>query len=240
MFEWLKGLSFQVVLAIVGFLLIIAGFFQISDITKFNITVHPEPIYTVVVLGIASLVVSIWLFRAERSRVQLPKDLDDKPKLVPKSIFLSAPMNMFKVSGRPEDYKESRTQVLKIIATIKLECGINDTYYAGENIESVDQFDLPGASLQKDFRRIQEREYFILFWPEKITSRSSLVEAGVALTLNKKCIYFVRSQEDLPFLLQGAQNCTKNVKIVKFTDIDNLVNILKVNGNSIFDFTDIR
>jgi hypothetical protein len=207
-----------------------------TDITKLNITAHTKPLYSVAALGTVLLVVSVWLFLTQKRKGALPQDLNEQPKLLPKSVFLSAPMNMFLVAGRPDDYKKSREEVLKVIAALKRECGIDNVFYAGETIDDVSRFDLPGASLKEDFRKIQEREWFILYWPEKVASRSSLVEAGIALTLNRKCIYFIKSEEDLPFLLQGAQNATRNVKVLKYTSLDDLLNIIRINREKILDF----
>jgi len=236
MSELLKNQKLPVVLAVLGFLLVIAGFFHITDITKLAITAYNTPLYSVVALGTVLLVVSVGLFLTEKRKVLLPQDLNEQPKILPRSIFLSAPMNMFVESGRPEDYKKSREQLLKVIAALKRECKIDNVFYAGETIEDASEFDLPGASLKDDFRKIQEREIFILYWPEKFASRSSLVEAGIALTLNKKCIYLVRGEEELPFLLQGAQHATRNVKVLKYTSIDDLLNIIRINQEKIFDF----
>jgi len=236
MFGWLKNQKFPVVLAVLGFLLVIAGFFQITDITKLDITAHTKPLYSVAALGVVLLVVSVGLFLNENRKVALPQDLNEQPKVLAKSIFLSAPMDTFVVAGRTDDYKKSREQVLKIIAALKRECKMDNVFYAGETIDDVSKFDLPGASLKDDFRKIQERDFFILFWPEKFASRSSLVEAGIALTLNKKCIYLIRSEEDLPFLLQGAQNATRNVKVLKYTSLDDLLNTIRINREKILDF----
>jgi hypothetical protein len=149
-------------------------------------------------------------------------------------------MNTFVVKGQPEQFKKSREEILSVIKSIKRECGMDNIYYAGELIEDVRNFDLPDTSLKDDFCRIQAREYFILFWPEKFASRSSLVEAGIALTLNKKCIFFVRESDDLPFLLQEAPNVTRNIKIIKYNDIANLLSIIQINRDKIFNFTKIE
>ena len=236
MFDWLKNQKFLVVLVVLGFLLVIAGFFQITDITKLAIQAYATPFYSVVAIGAVLLAGSIGLSLIEKRKVELPQDLNEHPKLLAKTVFLSAPMHSFVAAKRPKDYMKSRDQVLKIIAALKRECEIADVFYAGETIEDINDFDLPGASLRDDFRKIQEREFFVLFWPEKFTSRSSLVEAGIAITLNKKSIYFVKNEEDLPFLLYGAPNATRNVKVLKYTSLDDLLSIIQINRSKVFDF----
>ena len=178
MFTWFRDLRFPVVVLVLGFILVIAGFFQVSDITKLSIIPHPGPLYGVIGIGIALIIVSIVLCLMDRHKGDLPRDLDEEPKLLPKSVFLSAPMNSFVVAGRPEDYKKSRAEILRIIATLKRECGIRDVFYAGETIEDMREFDLPGASLKDDFRKIQEREFFILLWISSIFFGSRFMSSG--------------------------------------------------------------
>ena len=62
MFTWFRDLRFPVVVLVLGFILVIAGFFQVSDITKLSIIPHPGPLYGVIGIGIALIIVSIVLF----------------------------------------------------------------------------------------------------------------------------------------------------------------------------------
>lgn len=242
MFDFLARLRFCIILAIIGFLLVLASFFEIKDISKFAISPLPNALYPIFIVGLFLFVMSVILFFLEKrsSRIELPKELSTIQQIIDNSIFFSAPMDTFAVKGKPEQYKDSRAQVLMVISAIKKKCEIDDIYYAGEGITDIKDFDLPGASLKEDFNRIRQREYFVLYWPNKFASRSSLVETGIALTLNKKCIFFVKESSDLPFLLQGAQNVTKSIKIIKFIDIDDLVNKVKNNGREIFNFQTIE
>ena len=243
MFKWLRDQKFPVVIAFLGFILVIIGYFKISDMTQLQLNPYENPLYTVAYLGIFLLVSSMLIFLFERFKpivkpecFKLSEGLNTQPEHLKKSIFLSAPMNVFLVVKRPEDYNITREEILKIISELKRNCDIKDVFYAGENIDKVGNWDLPGVSLKDDFRKIQEREYFILFWPDKFASRSSLVEAGIAMTLNKKCIYLVRNTKDLPFLLQGAHDVNSNAKVIEYKDIDDLLRIIRTNRNKIFDF----
>ena len=243
MFKWLRDQKFPVVIAFLGFILVIVGYFKISDITKLQLNPYENPLYTVAYLGFFLLISSMLIFLFERFNpivepecFKLPEGWNTQPEPLKKSIFLSAPMNVFLVVKRPEDYNINREEILKIISELKRNCDIKDVFYAGENIDKVGNWDLPGVSLKDDFRKIQEREYFILFWPDKFASRSSLVEAGIAMTLNKKCIYLVRNIKDLPFLLQGAHDVHSNAKVIEYKDIDDLLRIIRTNRNKIFDF----
>lgn len=235
--ESLKDQKFPIVLAAFAFVFVIVSLFDVQDITKLQISRAEAPLYWLAAFGALLFVASLGAYYIESRRDRLPRDLNERPGILPKSVFIAAPMNAFKVAGRPEDYKKSREQILAFMQTLKRECDLGDIYYAGETIRDVGEFDLPGASLRTDFRRIQEREFFILMWPERNTSRSALVEAGIALTLNKKCIYLVRNRDDLPFLLQGAQNATKNVRILRFEDEKDLHAIVRKNRDWLFDFS---
>ena len=240
MFGWIKEQTLPVVLAVLSFLLIIAGFFQISDITKLQIKPYPEPLYSIAVLGVVLMIVSVVTFLADKSNIKIPVDLKAKSKLIPDSVFFSAPMNAFLAAGRPQDYTKSREGILDVISEMKKYCGIKDVFYAGEYIKNVGDWQLSGESLKDDFHKIQEREFFLLFWPEKFASRSALVEAGIAITLNRKCVFFVKDLDDLPFLFQGVQNVTRNIKVIKYTDMDDLLNIIRTNTKKIFDFNKIN
>jgi hypothetical protein len=235
----LQNQKFSVILAVIGFLFVIAGFFEITDITKLAIKPSPTPLYPVLVIGLILIGTSVWIFFLEKksSEFQLPQGLDTKPTLIEKGVFIAAPMNMFVASGQPENYAQSREGILKIIAQIRRCCGVKEIFYAGEFIEDVRNFELPDISLKDDFRLILEREYFVLFWPNKFASRSALIEAGIALTLNKKFICFAKNLEDLPFLLQGAQTATRNLKIIRYIDIDDLTRTIANSGDKIFDFS---
>jgi hypothetical protein len=168
-----------------------------------------------------------------------PADLNGTARVLKNSAFVAASMNAFVVAGQPERYKKSRAEVLQIIEALKKRCGMDNVFYAGEMIKDIRDFDLPGPSLKDDFQKIQEREYFILVWPERGSSASVLVEAGIALTLNKKCIYLVKKEEDLPFLLQGAQDATKNIRVVKYSDIADLLRKIENSGPKLCDFSEM-
>lgn len=176
------------------------------------------------------------LFRETESRaITIPRELDQNPEPIPMSAFLSAPMNAFFVKDRPEKYSAMRTDMLRLVSTLK-KLGFRDVFYAGESIDGKDQFDLPGAALKETFAKIQAREFFVMVWPEKFASRSELIEAGIALTLSKKCLYFVRNTGDLPYLFQGIQGVTKSVKVEVYANIDDLTAKILRNPGWITDF----
>lgn len=238
MIKHFENFSFPGLLAIIGFILVLTGWFEISDITKLSLTRAGEPMYFVAGIGIALLVASPVMFLIDKtaSRFRPPFEFNRKPNLIPNSVFLSAPMNSFVVKGQPQDYEKSRSQMLNIMAALKRHCGIEDVYYAGEAIKSPDEFDLPGSSLKDDFRRIQEREYFVLIWSDTFASRSALIEAGIALTLGKKFVCLVTNVKHLPFLLKGAPNVTRNLKIIVYDDDKELLNKLSATRCQMFDF----
>ena len=235
MFGFLEKLGYPALIATFGFILILGSLFSVSDITKLQISPLQTPNYLILSIGFIVLGISIWLWLKSKN-VKLPSYLADKFKPVKQSCFISAPMNSYKIKGKPEAYQESRKEILKLMAALRSSCQIKKVFYAGELIDSVDGWDLPGVPLQNDLRKIREYEYSILMWTEKYASRSCLIEAGIALTLDKKSIYFVKHKDDLPFLLQSVQSLTNKVKIIKFTNTEDLLQIIRRNNHEIFEF----
>ncbi len=236
MFGFIEKQTYPALIATFGFILVFVSLFEVSDITKLQISLLQTPNYLALLIGFIFLGISIWLWLKKSKYVKLPPYLTDKFKPVKQSVFISAPMNSYKIKGQPEAYQKSRNEILRLIGELRRSCEIKEIFYAGESIDSVDEWELPGVSLQNDLKKIREYEYFILMWTEKYASRSSLIEAGIALTLDKKSIYFVKDKDDLPFLLQSIQSLTNNVKVVEFENIENLLRILQQNRSRIFKF----
>lgn len=190
MFGFLEKQAYPALIATFGFILILGSLFSVSDITKLQISLLQTPNYLTLFIGFILLGISTWLWLKSKY-VKLPSYLTDKFKPVKQSVFISAPMNSYKIKGKPEAYQESRKEILSLMKALRRSCKIKEVFYAGEFIETVGGWDLPDVSLQNDLKKIREYEYFILMWTEKYASRSSLIEAGIALTLDKKSIYFV-------------------------------------------------
>jgi hypothetical protein len=146
-------------------------------------------------------------------------------------VFLSAPMAS---AGDAAAYKKTRNAMLKIMQVLKAEHGLKKIYYAGENIESPEDFDPANMSLESDLVRIAGSKYFILVVLDQFPLSSVFFEAGYALAMSKKSVYFVRDRTCLPFLMRQVDSEFENVRIH-----DNLCDfnaVGKLMGKNIFSW----
>jgi hypothetical protein len=120
-------------------------------------------------------------------------------------VFVSAPMAAF---GTDEEYKEMRAQVLRVVKTLRTRWKLK-VFYAGESIESKKSFDKADAVAVDDLDAVRESRTFLMVYPAKLPT-STLVEAGYALATAESSVYFVRREDDLPYLLRHS---VKNKRI---------------------------
>jgi hypothetical protein len=100
---------------------------------------------------------------------------------------------------------------LQIIKVIQEVSGLQTHYYAGDKIDSFDKFQTEDISIRQDMEGIQSSRYFIMVYTGKYVKPSSVVfEAGVALALGKKSIYF-GLEGNFPFLMKQADKVFKHV-----------------------------
>ena len=69
-------------------------------------------------------------------------------------------------------------------------------------------------------------------YPKKLPS-SSLVEIGYGLSLTKRMVIFY--QEGLPFILDKAGENIQHIKSFTYSSLNDIGNILKSNGMTIFE-----
>jgi nucleoside 2-deoxyribosyltransferase len=132
-----------------------------------------------------------------------------------------------------EKYNQNINDTKKLENTLKEECKFKSVFYPGEKIESPINFDAPDIAAKTDVQKLVESKYFVLYYPEKCVS-SVLFEAGVALALQKPCVYFVKDRDHLPFLMRNAEQAFKNVKIYQCDTIEKTLSLIKKNRNEIF------
>lgn len=123
-------------------------------------------------------------------------------------VFLSAPMASF---DGDSEYQAFRQNVLKVVKPLR-DWGVS-VFCALEAIDSMDKFDTHGISTQEDIRRLQKCTHFVMLYPQKLAT-SALFEAGYALALGRPSLFFVRNENDLPFLLQRLPEAVTNVSIL--------------------------
>lgn len=145
-------------------------------------------------------------------------------------VFLSCPMAGMKNDAR---YQEVRAEVLSIVDCLEKECKFQ-VFYAGRDVEARTDFDADfDFSLAKDIRTLEESQYYLLYYPEKVLS-SVLVEAGIALALKKSALYFVHDRRHLPFMLRKAETVAP-VKVCEFKTVDAVLAVIRNYGKGLFE-----
>lgn len=129
-----------------------------------------------------------------------------KPKY---DVFLSAPMASFDSDAQ---YIPFRDEVMKVVAALRARCHLA-VFCALEPIESMADFDLHGVSVQEDMAILGQSGSFVMLYPQKLAT-SALFETGYALALGLPSRLFVRSEQDLPYLLQRLPEAFTNVSIL--------------------------
>ncbi|WP_052600203.1 hypothetical protein [Aureispira sp. CCB-QB1] len=159
--------------------------------------------------------------------IQKLKETDNKMKT---GIFLSAPMGALD----KEEYSSLWEEYIKLHSTI-LEVFPKPKYqicFLGKDAKAKEAFDNNILSMRKMLEKIKLLDKFILIYPKKVAS-SSLIELGVALALGKQCLVFVKTEEDLPYLLKNQH--FKNLSVIVYDTTETILSLFKKLGMSIFD-----
>ncbi|HUP63437.1 MAG TPA: hypothetical protein VNA69_23830 [Thermoanaerobaculia bacterium] len=170
-----------------------------------------------------------WLQYRSQAKREFELVADEKQKTYKYDVFLSVPM----AAVGDTLYETYRSAALEIIECLKKQCNMKLIYYAGEQIATRDDFDPQDAAALDDLDAIQESKYFVMLYPKKVAS-SILFEAGIALALGKRSVYFVKKRKDLPFLMQKAEQAFDRVKLYEYDDVLDIQGILK--NPKCFDF----
>jgi hypothetical protein len=174
------------------------------------------------------IAVAVNQFRSQAKR-EFTIVSDQKQKDFKYDVFLSVPMAAV---GEPA-YHEYRQMALALTECLEKECGKKGVYYAGANISTKSEFDPHDAAALDDLEAITQSKFFVLVFPKKVAS-SVIFEAGIALALGKKCLYFVKDRDHLPFLMQKAEQAFDEVKLYEYKKPSDIANILK--NSKCFEF----
>jgi len=156
----------------------------------------------------------------------------ERKALQPKyDVFLSAPMASFKDD---REYQPFRTEVLKVIHALH-DCGLS-VFCALEAIDSMSKFDTHGISTHDDIDILDQSGSFVMLYPEKLAT-SALFEAGYALALGRPSLFFVRKEQDLPYLMQRLPEALTHVSILdsrEWKTYEDIVKLLRRNADHWF------
>lgn len=143
-------------------------------------------------------------------------------------VFVSCPMA---ATSNEEEYQTLRNQALEVVQCLEKECGLT-AFFAGRNVESPDMFDEPDYAVYRDLGALRASQYFLLLYPERMVS-SVLVEAGYALALGKKAVYFVKDKKHLPFILRHL-DAIFSTKVYEYTSVDKILKLLRTHKENLF------
>ncbi|MEQ1845416.1 MAG: toll/interleukin-1 receptor domain-containing protein [Nitrospira sp.] len=152
----------------------------------------------------------------------------ERPKY---DVFLSAPMASFKDDS---EYQPFRTEVLKVIHALQA-CGLS-VFCALEAIDSMGEFDTQGISTHDDMDILAHSGSFVMLYPQKLAT-SALFEAGYALALGLPSRFFVRNEQDLPYLMQRLPEAFTHVSILnsrEWKTYEDICKLLSRNANRWF------
>lgn len=159
----------------------------------------------------------------------------------PCGVFLAAPMA---ACSSEENYTKEWTRAMRVYRTLQDRCALAKVFYAGRDIKNYGKWEPNHVSADVNFEQLRNCKYFILVYlPANASTRtlqkqpkapsSVFVEAGYALALGIPSMYFVRCEEDLPFMLRKIQGSAQ-VRICDLGNTEAIVDFLEKQGENLF------
>lgn len=140
------------------------------------------------------------------------------------NVFIASPIAGFESKT---DYKKYRLLIKNVIEKIKALEFIDNVFSEIVEINDIINYDSPQNSVLKDFYNILHSDFFILFYPQKVSS-SALIELGYAIAERKKILILSPKKEILPYLVPGLDKVYNNVtiNIEKYSE-KNILRVIK-------------
>ena len=154
------------------------------------------------------------------------KTIDDNQKSY--DLYISLPMTSLLKTSLYQ-YDTLRELLFDIVTSIKKCCGWEKIYCAALYVEDIEDVLDPLISASVDLEPIKKSKHYMLLYPEKLNS-SCIVESGIALAYDVPSFYFVRSTDDLSYILREASAAFPNVYTKKFNDFNNIPDWIKKQG----------
>jgi len=175
-------------------------------------------LYFIYLFLLAIAVVFVVLVRPDVARTL------SEGNIVKYDIFISAPMAGFRRGSA--EYNDTRNEVSQIVLFLnsknfKVFCALADDVHQAA-------FDSPSKTLGENIPALYGTQHYMLILPHQVFT-GALVEAGFALALKKPAVIFVRTTEDLPWILQKANDVYPNWEIVLYSDLPQLRQLLTFN-----------
>ncbi len=116
-------------------------------------------------------------------------------------------------------------KVLKNVGFIEVNCPML-------NIPDKRHFDGDIKALNDNFSIMKQMDSLLIIYPEKLPS-SVLIECGYGIALSKKMAIFY--MDTLPWMLQSAGTYIPNLMTRKVTKLEEIIQIIEVNGMVLFE-----
>lgn len=175
--------------------------------------------------------------RYEKSRRQNPVDRQTiKANTGSFDVFLASPMASV---PEGEAYSRANEAAGDLARIIESYCSYR-VYYAGDAIESADDFEAPIIALTANVEALLESRHFLLMTTQPSQTSSIWVEAGMALALRKPSTFFVPSPDYLPYMLRqivDAQQLPNMPPVQVFYEgsIRKIANLVKKHRSDLFE-----
>ena len=136
-----------------------------------------------------------------------------KDPAMDKRVFLATPISGFAAQN---EYLVFKKNALRLAAFLRSEG--YEVYSEMERIDCADDYESPAQSVEDDFGKISDSEYFVLLHPARMQT-SSLIEFGYACAENKKIIAVGR-KSDLPYFVIGYAEYSDRARVVEAEEPD--------------------
>ncbi len=135
-------------------------------------------------------------------------------------VFISCPMTSLDEAAyaRMRDSIEALTDAIHAKGFI--------AYSALRRVTIQGTVDPEAIAAENDLPALMASRNYVMIYPGKILS-SCLLEAGYALVAGIPSLYFVKSDDDLPYMLRGAVESFRNTRRVKFRDEKEIVSFFE-------------
>lgn len=147
-------------------------------------------------------------------------------------LFIASPM----ASVDATEFAATRELSLAVKEAFKDHLGLQNIYYAGEDATADEDFDEPQFAALNDLGRLRKSERFVLVLPKSVAT-GALVESGFALAHKIPSIYFVPSENTLPYNLRKAAEVYSHVYTMTYRSPEHLVSIIAKHGHALFPNT---
>ncbi len=135
-------------------------------------------------------------------------------------VFISCPM-----TSLPEDGYARMRETIEALTDAITAKGFT-AYSAVRRITHQGNVDPEAIAAENDLPALTASRNFLMIYPGKILS-SCLLEAGYALVAGIPSTYFVKSDDDLPYMLRGAVESFANTRRVKFREEKEIVSFFE-------------